>query len=397
MKTKSRLLNNIPKNYLFLGLQFTDLTRGLWMIWLYIQGFSLLQIGFLEGIFHITSFLMEIPTGLIADIYGRKSSRLLGRVLFTFSLLILFFSHQFWLQALGFVFTALGYNLESGAGEALVYDSLKECGRENLFKKVGGWNNGIIEAAMLLGTLTGGWLATRQGYSWVFYPSMILGVLSFLVILTMKEPTLAREEQQRLRSMHPFLAIVHQTKESLKVIKERPRIAFLILFTELISMFGATSYFYLQTWWKSQGWTEWRIGLCLGLGGVLSILGGLTAEKIEKRIGEKKLLMILPSLMVLALWGIGFSGIDWLAYSLTGWILGILYVVIQDYLNRMIPSERRASVLSFQSMAFSFYMILLFPLVGWVGDTWDLQWGFRALAGIAMLLLIPFLLIYRRH
>ncbi|MCK5737125.1 MAG: MFS transporter, partial [Spirochaetaceae bacterium] len=94
MKRDSHLIKlqkNIGINYLFLGLSYVDLTRGLWMIWLTLRGFSLTQLGIMEGIFHLTSFLMEVPTGIVADLFGRKMSRILGRVLFLGSLFILYY------------------------------------------------------------------------------------------------------------------------------------------------------------------------------------------------------------------------------------------------------------------------------------------------------------------
>ncbi|NBK26550.1 MAG: MFS transporter, partial [Spirochaetia bacterium] len=96
-------------------------THGIWMIYLASRGFSLIQLGALEAIFHITSFLMEVPTGSVADIWGRKTSRLAGRVCYALSLVLMYWGPTFWLQILAFVLSALGYNLESGAGDALLY------------------------------------------------------------------------------------------------------------------------------------------------------------------------------------------------------------------------------------------------------------------------------------
>ena len=76
-----QLKNNINKNYIYTLLQNIDLTRGIWMIYLAGKGMSLTQLGLLEMVFHITSFLMEVPTGAVADIFGRRISRILGRVL----------------------------------------------------------------------------------------------------------------------------------------------------------------------------------------------------------------------------------------------------------------------------------------------------------------------------
>ncbi len=66
-------MKNIGKNYIFTLFFYLNLTRGVWMIYLAYRGFSLLELGIFEGVFHITSFLMEVPTGVVADLWGRKN------------------------------------------------------------------------------------------------------------------------------------------------------------------------------------------------------------------------------------------------------------------------------------------------------------------------------------
>jgi MFS family permease len=68
------------------------------MIYLASRGFSLLQLGVLESVFHITSFIMEVPTGAVADLWGRKASRIAGRVFFLASLFFMFYARQFSFQ-----------------------------------------------------------------------------------------------------------------------------------------------------------------------------------------------------------------------------------------------------------------------------------------------------------
>ena len=391
-----KLYTNIKKNYLFLGLSTLDLTRGLWMIYLMSRGFSLIELGLLEGIFHLTSFIMEIPTGIVADIYGRKTSRLLGRFFFLISLGIMFWSHSFILQMLGFIITAIGYNLESGAGEALLYDSMKEIGIESHYKKIAGRNNLILEIGGVLSFLIGGYIAVYLGYSWVFIPSMFLCIITIVNAKSFTEPSLVKHEQKRLKKMGWIKALIVQTGESLKVVKERPKIAFLILFSELIFMFLTSLFFYLQTYWKSSGWDEFSIGLVLAATSVMSAISGLKGGTLEKKIGDRAILIIAPVLLLVSMWGIALTPYAPYFFILTGLIDGMLYVAIQDYLNKMIPSERRATVLSFQSMTFSIYMIIFFPIIGFFGDRYGLEYAFIGFAAVASVLCIIYFIVTRK-
>ena len=391
-----KLTSNIKKNYLFLGLTTLDLTRGLWMIYLFTRGFSLIELGILEGIFHLTTFIMEIPTGIVADLWGRRLSRLLGRIIFVISLGIMFWSMSFSLQLIGFIITAIGYNLESGAGEALLYDSMKELGIEKEYKKTAGYNNLIFEAGGILSFLIGGYFAVHRGYTWVFIPSMIICGVSIMLAYSLYEPSLTKHEQTRLRKMGWIKAMWVQTRASLKVVKEKPKIAFLILFSELIFMFLTSLFFYLQTYWKSEGWDEFQIGIVLAATAVMSAISGLKGHNIEKKIGEKGILLFAPLLLLVALWGIALSSLAPYFFIITGLIDGLLYVAVQDFINKLIPSERRATVLSFQSMTFSMYMIIFFPVIGFFGDRFGLEYSFIGLAVVGTVMYGFYILFTRK-
>lgn len=366
------------------------------MIWLTLRGFSLTQLGILEGLFHLTSFLMEVPTGIVADLFGRKISRILGRILFLGSLFILYFSRSFPVQCIGFSLTAIGYNLESGAGEALIYDSLKELGRSSTYKKIAGINNMIFEVGSVISLIVGGYCAHYLGYQWVFIPGMTVCVLSIIVAMLFEEPTITQGEQHRLRQLGWFSAMREQTLQSVRVVKERPRIAFIILFSELVMMFLTCLYFYLQTFWKAEGWNELQIGGFLVIASVFSATTGLLAGRIEKKIGVRGIVIFLPILLLISLWGLGTTDLSVLFYAISGFVPGVLYVAMQDYLNSMIPSERRATILSFQSMAYSLYMIVFFPIVGFIGDKWGLKSAFLILAVVATLMYGIYLIVAGR-
>jgi len=75
-----RYKRNIPLSYLFEFGRGMGFTQAIWVTYLVFKGLSLVEIGLCESVFHLTSMLMELPTGMIADIYGRKFSRLMGVV-----------------------------------------------------------------------------------------------------------------------------------------------------------------------------------------------------------------------------------------------------------------------------------------------------------------------------
>ncbi len=380
MKTES-LMGNITKNYIFTLFFNLNLTRGIWMIYLAYRGFSLLELGIFEGIFHVTSFLMEVPTGTVADLWGRKISRIWGRALFFISLFIMYYSESFTLQAAGFALCAMGYNLESGAGEALVYDSMLFSGEKENYSKVAGKQELILQSAFIISYLAGGYLAVRS-YLSVFSLSALFAAASFVTALFFKEPVKDRNNlnEKSILIKDISRSMFNQTVESISLLKKRPRIAFFIIFSEIIFTFIISLFFYLQNFWKGEGRSEFFIGIVYA---VSALTAGITAYKapvIEKKIGESGVLVLMPICLTLCLWGIALTDFKEFFYILTGIIEGVLVVAISDYLNRLIPSETRATVLSFQSMAFSFFMIILFPVIGWIGDNYSLSNAFLMMA-----------------
>jgi MFS family permease len=105
----------------------------------------------------------------------------------------------------------------------------------------------------------------------------------------------------------------------------------------------------------------------------------------------------MPLLMLFCLWGVATTPFGQVFFILVGCVEGILITAVGTYINRLIPSAQRATILSFQSMAFSLFMIVVFPAVGAIGDTWSIPTAFVAMAVAASLLCIPYLLVVKPY
>ncbi|MBV1756567.1 MAG: MFS transporter [Dethiosulfatibacter sp.] len=383
MDHNDQLKRNVGRNYIYTLLQNIDLTRGIWMIYLASKGMTLTQLGLLETIFHITSFSMEVPTGVIADVFGRKISRILGRVFSLFGVVLLLISNSFLWFAISFVFTALSYNLESGAGDALIYDSLKEIGEENQYMRISGRKEMFYQVAGTISFLIGGYLATKS-YPAAFAVTIIVGFITILQTFTFREPTNGRPQAGETRKG----VFRKQLTNSIRVVKNNPKIGFLILFAQLILAFCTSIFYYLQNYMKADGYSEFVIGIIYAISSLASAVVALNVYKIERKIKEKKLLLLTPFLTVFCIWGIAISSYYYLFFILLMITEGIIFVSSNDYINKMIPSENRATVLSFASMVFSFFMITLFPMVGIIGDRYSLSVAFKTLGGLGSVLVL---------
>ena len=370
---------NIRKNYLFVGLSSLNLTHGVWMIYLALKGFSLIELGLLEGIYHITSFLMEIPTGAIADLWGRKISRVIGRGIAIISYLIMFLSGSFAMQALGFMITAISNNLESGAGDALVYDSLVEMDEISSYMSVAGKQELTYQSATIIAFLLAGFLA-QYSYNLVFILSIVFAFFSIISALSLKETTVGKGPKRGVT----FFSILTEYKDhiiaSFASLKREKHIVYLMLISEVMFTIITTLFFYLQSYWSSEGHPESYITGIFALNAIVAGLTALFASKIEKKIGKRLTLIIVVLFPTIYVWLIAITPYSSLFYILLGPIEGLLIASIGTYLNELISSQQRATILSMQSMLFSLIMVLIFPTVGYISSHFSISIAFIALS-----------------
>ena len=383
MEKHIQLKRNVNKNYLYTLIQNIDFTRGIWMLYLASKGMSLTQLGLLETIFHVTSFSMEVPTGAVADIFGRRTSRIIGRMASIISVIILLLSNSFWMFAISFIITALSYNLESGAGDALIYDSLKEIGEEEKFMKVNGNKELFYQVAGTISFLIGGILAVRS-YDIAFTLTIILGMVTLIQSFTFVEPSIGMHHEDRGKEN----IFIKQIKDSLKAMAENPRIGTLIVFTQGIMAFCTCIFFYLQNYLKADGYNEAAIGIIYAISALAAALTATQVHKIERKIKEQGILLLIPAITIACIWGIAFSKVHYILFIIMMVTESVIFVATSDYINKMIPSENRATILSFASMMFSFFMITLFPVIGVIGDKYSLKVAFIGLGAVGSVLVL---------
>jgi len=347
----------------------------------------------METIYHISSFLMEIPTGAVADIFGRKTSRILGRVSTCIAITIMIFGNNVVWFAVSFFFTALGNNLESGAGDALIYDSLKELNIENDYMKVRGRNELFFQIAKTFSLIIGGYIATLS-YTSVYMISLVFAVISIIHAFSFTEPKIGRVQKKH----NIWETFKHQVVSSFKVMSGKKELVEMIIALEIFSTFYTTEFFYMQNHLKSLGHSEFQIGIILSIGALLAAFTATQAYKLEKRFKIKKLLTVTIIAAVILFWGMTINGVEKYAFIFLTAIEGLLFVVMGDFINKLIPSDKRATILSFQSMIFSLFMIILFPIVGKLGDLFGLRNAFILVAiGATISLFILGTIIQKRN
>ena len=370
-------MGNIKKNYIYSFLSSASFQEAIWMLFLAWRGMSLIQIGLLESIFHVTSLICEVPTGYIADRFGRRTSRILSRVSAFTSCILMLSAHSFTMFAISFVFTALSYNLESGAGDALIYDSLVESGHEGEFMKIKGKQEISYQSARIFSLVAGGLIATFS-YTLAYSLTAILHFSSFIFAFSFKEPTISKMEGN--------VSFFSHMRDSMKAVWANKKVLRYIFYMEGFSLLFTTLYFYFQNYLKSIGYVEYQIGLVLGISAGMSIVSATLAYRIEKRMGERGLILLASPVSIMLFGMIALTRLEPLAMVLISGVEGILYVVFSDYINKRIPSRHRATILSFEAMVFSVMMIVFFPVIGVISERSGFKTAFALIAVIALII-----------
>ncbi|MBU1019737.1 MAG: MFS transporter [Firmicutes bacterium] len=369
-----------------------NFTQGFWLLYLRFKGFDLFEIGMLETVFHMTSLSMEVPTGVIADVFGRKISRILGVLSYLLYIVIVLASANFIWVLLGFIFCGLSYTFESGSGDALVYDSLKVMNKEDKFMKINGNKEVIYQIATSISLFVGGYVA-MVSFNLSFGITAVFYFVALGLILFMKETPIKKDPEKKNISQ----LLYNQYVISFKVVLRNKRLFYLIIIGAMMLAPVTSLFLYLPDYLIDLGYSRFEIGILLGAHSLMAALGGYFAHSLEKKYKEKNILYFVPLLMTISFWLILDAKIIYMPFILLGFLESIFYVVLLDYMNKIIPSEVRATALSVSGLMFSFVMIIIFPIIGYLGDLYSLTIGFLVLAIIVTLFYVFLLWVLKKN
>lgn len=372
---------------LLAGLEFTSYfgITSFWILFFIQNGLSLLQIGLLESIFHGTSLLCEIPSGMLADRFSYKTNLYLARLSsIVSSILILFGQGNFWIYAIAMMVNAWSYNFDSGTSTAFLFDSAVEAGQKDRYLQISSFLSGVAEVTRTLGTVVAGFFI-HGALAWTYYIAIGLSLLSILLIFLMKEPESKSDERNHL-TLKRILEVVKQEWQ------DKPVLFYWMLTYQLVGTIMCMFYFYYQQ--KISDLTSWQVSLIMLIGSGFNLLAVYLASQIGKKWNSNQVFPILVALTGLALFLVGLkTPFAYLSvYLLTNALYAVYQPIYYNDLQAYLPSSVRATMLSINSMMFSLSMIVIFPLTGWLIDTCGFVAVFLVL-GLITFLSFPLLLI----
>ena len=347
--------------------------------------------------------IFEVPTGVVADTRGRRASYLLGTVTLTISTLLYvwmwYVSAPFWAWALASVLLGLGFTFFSGAVEAWLVDALDFTGFEGALESVFAKGEIVQGVAMLGGSVAGGMIAqaTNLGVPYVLR-SLVLCFTFVLAFALMRDLGFTPSRGKR-----PVEEVRRVLKGSIEHGLGNPPVRWVMLaapFTDGVAIYA----FYAMQPYLLQLYGDERAygiaGLAAATFAGAQIAGGLLVPTIRRLFHRRTSVLLGVTLLSAGtLLAIGLVPIFWLVVALLvlwGLMFAAVMPVRQAYLHGLIPSEQRATVVSFDSLLGSSGGVVFQPVLGRAADIWGYPVSYVFGAAIQTLA-VPFVWLARRE
>ncbi|MBT2597115.1 MFS transporter [Arthrobacter sp. ISL-72] len=396
----------IQRIYLTLTLGNTVAASFIWGIntlFLLDAGLSNFEAFAANAFFTAGMVVFEVPTGVVADGWGRRVSFLLGTLTLAVSTYLYFLLWQlsapFLWWAVVSVLLGLGFTFFSGAVEAWLVDALRFSGYEGGLEAVLGRGVMVSGVAMLVGSVAGGVIAqaTNLGLPFLFRVGVLVAM--FVVAFWLMHDVGFTPE----RSSHPLRATRAVLSASIENGLKNPPVRYVMLAAPFsagvgIYVFYALQPYLLELFGDPRAYSI--AGLAAAIVAGAEVAGGWLAPRIRRLVRKRTTVLILSmgvGALILVL--LGFTRVFWVALALLAlWsvIDAAGLPVRQAYLNDMIASKQRATVLSFDSLIGSSGGVVVQPLLGRAADAYGYA-ASLAIGGVIQLVAVPFLLASRRQ
>jgi len=390
-QNNSQFASNIPRYFVYTALKGFSfgLITAMWLIYLQQRrGLSLTQATFVDVAFWIAAVLGEVPTGIVADTFGRKASLVAGVALMSLSIFAWAVAPTVPLIVLAYAGLAIGVTFLSGAEDAFFFESIQIAGRASSYTRLVGLAGATMLGATAIGSAVSGLFASVD----LILPFLIAGVsllATMGIVLTFKEPQTEEKVDGQTRKSYGKIL-----RQSFTMMRARPALRSPMFYLALVPMAALImETFFLQPQAVALGVPIAGIGVLVMATQFTNMAGSTWADRIAMRLGEARVLYIVPgviviSLILLAAFQVFFS---LLFIAVISFVTAVLRPLVLNRIQSQVSDNVRATILSMQSLMATLLLTVSEPILGVMADRAGLPAAYVTLAaGLGILVLLLF-------
>ena len=395
---------SVQRTYLLITLLSTLSASFIWGIntlFLLDAGLSNAEAFGANAFFTAGMVLFEVPTGVVADTWGRRASYLLGSLTLLISTVVYIFMWEtgapFWAWAAGSAFIGLGFTFFSGAVEAWLVDALNASGFTDDLETVFARGQSVAGAAMLTGSVAGGFIAQHWNLGVPYILRAVMLGFTFLAALVLMKD-IGFEPKHGAGPIKEMKQIVRASIDG--GLRNRP-VRWLMLAAPFTAGVGIFAFYAMQPYLLELYGDETAFGvagIAAAAVAAAQIGGGLLVPVIRRFFARRThALLFFGAMSTMAMVLVGVTDSFYVAIAaIVIWALAFAAAgpMRQAYINGLIPSEQRATVLSFDSLMGSTGGVVFQPALGRTADVWSYSTSYVVGAAIQVVA-IPFYLASR--
>ena len=385
---------NISRLYVVKISKWFNLVMPVVVLFYQDNGMGMQEIFLLKSIYSIAIVALEVPSGWMADIWGRRKTLILGTLMGSAGFFMYSFSYGFWAFVAAEIILGIGHSFVSGADSAMLYESLKADKKPSDYVKHEGRITSAGNFAEAIAGFAAGFLAAIS-LRYPFYVQFLVASMAIPAALTLKEPAI-----QFTTHIHSFRQMAVDIRNTLvrdidlrisillSAVTGAATLAFAWLVQPFFMKIGLPVEFF------GIAWTVLNLSA-----GVSSAFAFIVEGKLKKRQEILLIILLLASGYLLSgLWVVREGLVFLLLFYL---VRGLATPIFKNYINIYSPDQMRATILSVRNMIIRIIFAAVGPLLGWMIDNIGLGTAFVA-AGLmflfsALVVTLPWLINKRVH
>ena len=369
-----QLRHNILKMYLLKAVLWFMVAMPIIVLFFQEHGLTLTEVMILQSIYSFSVALFEIPSGFIADVFGRKRTIVLSTIFTFIGFLVFSFFGGFYAFAIAQVLVGIGGSLMSGSDSAIIYDTLLETNSKTTYTKIEGRTYAIGNFSEAFAGILGGFLAVGSIYMPIYVQTSIL-FFSIPIAFTLIEPSMHKENKLD----RSFKAVLEVVKFAMV---DNQKLKWLIIYSSAMGAATLSMAWFAQPFFKSINIPLAYFGI---LWAVLNFSAGLTsfnAHQFDKKDNNYKILFYLSLAMSTSFIFLGYNNsVYGLIFILFIYLLrGLVTPILRNAINENTTSNKRATVLSIRSLIIRISFAISAPILGYIADNYSLAISFYGLA-----------------